>query len=522
MLINSITNFVNNYTLYNHVRNYSFCGSDWCMLILKSPYAARHQELAIKQPEFAQGHRVISYLHQIPVFSILTALIERIIGYALKRIILASDSKTTLSLLQKYRTCWNPNLNAYQNIPYNELKFKELLKEYNAKIKIPLPREISNKTDAGYIERKDLPAGTQIFFRADLHGDLKSLTENLERAREEGLLDANYRCCKNVQLVFGGDYGDRGNHSLEVISILLTLKMENPDQVTLLRGNHDYSSLNLMYQGTEDSHFISFLKMSSEKINENWDILDKTYSTFPLTLYVAQEGEKREYTQFTHGLFPFYYNPLNFLTGSKDRAYDIVPSSGIKVREIDLVRNFQKATDLDESEVETAADDLKTTDRVKYKKIKVFKAAQDIINLIEEDQDFENSEITPYNWGDVSYKDDSIVWSLANRRWSIAPRVIVSHFLLNQGTNHKIKFFIRGHFHTHVHHVYKNKLRGTTLTVGNDVSPDYATKYNQKDKAYILTIAPKIKDWTKRIYLRAPGAETEPTTPTYPLRFKEN
>ena len=39
--------------------------------------------------------------------------------------------------------------------------------------------------------------------------------------------------------IFLGDYVDRGQHSVQVISLLLGLKVKYPDQVFLMRGNHE-------------------------------------------------------------------------------------------------------------------------------------------------------------------------------------------------------------------------------------------------------------------------------------------
>ncbi|CAK9184667.1 unnamed protein product [Ilex paraguariensis] len=44
-----------------------------------------------------------------------------------------------------------------------------------------------------------------------------------------------------------GDYVDRGQHSLETISLLLALKVEYPQNVHLIRGNHEAADINALF-----------------------------------------------------------------------------------------------------------------------------------------------------------------------------------------------------------------------------------------------------------------------------------
>ncbi|OHT14112.1 hypothetical protein TRFO_03132 [Tritrichomonas foetus] len=51
----------------------------------------------------------------------------------------------------------------------------------------------------------------------------------------------------DTKLLFLGDYVDRGNFSLEVITLLMALELRNPERVFLLRGNHEFQEINNKY-----------------------------------------------------------------------------------------------------------------------------------------------------------------------------------------------------------------------------------------------------------------------------------
>ncbi|EAX96055.1 Ser/Thr protein phosphatase, putative [Trichomonas vaginalis G3] len=67
----------------------------------------------------------------------------------------------------------------------------------------------------------------------DLHGDLESLVTIFE-----------FQGYPNEQkYVFLGDYVDRGTHSIHVVLLLFALKCLYPENVFLIRGNHELSSV---------------------------------------------------------------------------------------------------------------------------------------------------------------------------------------------------------------------------------------------------------------------------------------
>jgi len=67
----------------------------------------------------------------------------------------------------------------------------------------------------------------------DLHGDMTTLSDILRNAEKYvSNRDEWY-------MVFLGDYIDRGSNQVEVLTTLLSLKQAYPDNILLLRGNHE-------------------------------------------------------------------------------------------------------------------------------------------------------------------------------------------------------------------------------------------------------------------------------------------
>jgi protein phosphatase len=69
----------------------------------------------------------------------------------------------------------------------------------------------------------------------DIHGDLESLIDILKGSNILQRMAQN----RNVSLIFLGDYGDRGAYSAETYYTILKLKLLFPEQIVLLRGNHE-------------------------------------------------------------------------------------------------------------------------------------------------------------------------------------------------------------------------------------------------------------------------------------------
>jgi serine/threonine-protein phosphatase PP1 catalytic subunit len=101
---------------------------------------------------------------------------------------------------------------------------------------------------------------SSVIIVGDLHGNLEALDFILEKGDE---LD-----CSNY--IFLGDYVDRGDNSVEVLSRLFKLKLDNPDGVILLRGNHEIAGTNAYYglydELDKDDELFSLVNSTFEKM----------------------------------------------------------------------------------------------------------------------------------------------------------------------------------------------------------------------------------------------------------------
>jgi len=370
------------------------------------------------------------------------------------------EMSTVAGLMNQFTACWKSAENSFDftKHPFN-------IKNFVCRIACHLEKfqkKGIDNTHFGFIEKFDLdPADNpQLYVRADLHGDLKSLIANLTTLQQQGLLDENYKCKPGFHLVLLGDYCDRGFDGTQILEMLICLKEENPNQVHLIRGNHEYAETNLLY-GLTDQRLMQLAKPPFGFL------LDRFYATMSLTTYFSLMGPvERQYVQFTHGLFEPAMDPAPLLDQRKSGDYLAVP------RRRQLSERISKID----------AEHPLATYAYWLKRLVTFSRYE--------------PDLTAYNWADIT-EGASTPGGLGNRTYKLSAHDIQCYLSLSS-EQHRVMMIFRGHQHALQHLKHGGRVLVTTLPVGAN------TGYYEKgsDCAYIITLQEKVENWQKRSITR--------------------
>ncbi|KAK8838410.1 hypothetical protein M9Y10_033036 [Tritrichomonas musculus] len=116
----------------------------------------------------------------------------------------------------------------------------------------------------------------------DIHGSLHDLLRILNIIYE-----------KKVKALFLGDYIDRGQFSLECITLLFAIKVKYPDTIYLLRGNHEFDSICSLYGFKSE--------ILNNRIDENQYCVYDTYSI------------NQNYYKYTESLYEAFMHAFSYL-----------------------------------------------------------------------------------------------------------------------------------------------------------------------------------------------------------------
>eukprot|EP01064_Diplonema_japonicum_P034968 TRINITY_DN7406_c0_g2_i1.p1 TRINITY_DN7406_c0_g2~~TRINITY_DN7406_c0_g2_i1.p1 ORF type:complete len:538 (+),score=108.70 TRINITY_DN7406_c0_g2_i1:66-1679(+) len=172
----------------------------------------------------------------------------------------------------------------------------------------------------------------------DTHGNYADVSYFLENIIN--FLDLAYTPCN---LIFLGDYVDRGSYGLEVITLLLSLKLSNPKKVTLLRGNHEDPLVNGDTRHYGES---AFQRQCQRLLGVNagleiWKLINGLFKHFPL----AADIDGKIFC--CHGGIPRF-------EGGDDNRLEMLQSPDFP--HLDMFSTFEPATDRISKQIQMASD----------------------------------------------------------------------------------------------------------------------------------------------------------------------
>jgi len=129
-----------------------------------------------------------------------------------------------------------------------------------------------NLMDILYLESNVLELPSPTIICGDVHGQLYDVFQLFDAAGSP----------KENRFLFMGDYVDRGNQSILTFAYLAALKLKYPENIYLLRGNHESRQVNAMY-GLYSESFSTYGHYGI------WNLCNEVFDLLPMAAVVSNE-----------------------------------------------------------------------------------------------------------------------------------------------------------------------------------------------------------------------------------------
>lgn len=163
-----------------------------------------------------------------------------------------------------------------------------------------------------FIQALRVAPGTEIIMFGDRHGDVRSTVAMIEELRIKGYFqsDDSFTLKPGVLLVGLGDYVDRGNAGVETFLTIMWLKLRNPEQVILVRGNHEDCDMS-----TNQSQFQAELqqKLGTKFSSSDLQKVNRMYDFMPAAVFIGSGSKKVDFLVGCHGFIELGYDPTSLL-----------------------------------------------------------------------------------------------------------------------------------------------------------------------------------------------------------------
>lgn len=175
-----------------------------------------------------------------------------------------------------------------------------------------------------FVQKLIVKPNTKIGLHGDFHGDVHSMIEYIQRLNQDNYMNGFKIIDPNFYLIFLGDYEDRGNYGAEVWYTLMRLKIENPNNVIIVRGNHE--DINTCYR-------YGFMQECEKKFQDvnRFRKITRIFDFLPVALYLGSGTDLLlNYILCVHGGIEtnfsmsgqeIKFNSKNLLSSNKNSEY---------------------------------------------------------------------------------------------------------------------------------------------------------------------------------------------------------
>lgn len=337
------------------------------------------------------------------------------------------------------------------------------------------PFRVSTNEFTPFVQKLIVPQNASVYFFGDLHGNVHSLLRTLDHFKKNNVLDDRFHILNpDAYFVFLGDYVDRGDYGIEVIYALMRLRIANPRNVIMIRGNHEDMRLNSQYGFADELFDRANYQHSDLQSIEQW------YASMPAALFLGvRNGTHVDFIQCCHGGPEIGFNASKLMACSDSVQFAPVGTleRADNVRNLPLHIKKHVLKYVPEHEIEN----FKPTDPTSPVTLGLMWA-----DLIEDIQNYPSS-IVAYNKG---------------RGWVHGKDLTHYWFKYQSGAHHTLHAIIRGHQHygDMLHQLIINKglvslWNNTAYTV---LSAPVAGKQFPYDAYTVLKTAGTFADWIIR------------------------
>ncbi|MDR3550133.1 MAG: metallophosphoesterase family protein [Candidatus Babeliales bacterium] len=215
--------------------------------------------------------------------------------------------------------------------------------------------DITHSPFKPFVQKMVVAPGTTVAIRGDLHGDIHSLLAYIDFLQQKGYMHGFTITKKDFHILFLGDYVDRGNYGAEVLYTLMLLKIVNPDNVTMVRGNHEDIGMNAdpkyafkdeckakfsqhdhalehVEKSAAQSIAASFMPASvSASLDNEFEArfkkIARLYDFLPAALYLGSgNAQGKDFMQCCHGGMEVGFDPVALLDTKSDIAFSWITS----------------------------------------------------------------------------------------------------------------------------------------------------------------------------------------------------